>query len=46
VQVTLDNGDPRAIALQLARMAACLLQGVSEDPLEAIALLRIKALPG
>jgi hypothetical protein len=44
--VTLDNGDPQAIAMTLARVCAHLLESVSPEPLEAIALLRIVAMPG
>jgi len=42
----LGLGDPAAIALQLSRMCAGLLAVRRDDALEAIALLRIRAMPG
>lgn len=42
----LDSADTQAVASWLARIAALLLQSVSPDPLSAIALLRVVAMPG
>jgi hypothetical protein len=44
--VILGNGDPQAIALHLARLAALLIEARTDDPLAVIELLCIKAAPG